>query len=152
MRTVIDVVLIFVIGFISGYLFFTKVLPVEPMTVSTVDTLMIRKLKDYRMALRKLPILRVDTFWRSQDSIQLMYEIPIMPFHFVDSLPLSINDERHYAKFDLTIDGYVTEYSIMTQANRFYYSEPKRKLDWRAVGIGALGVGILTVAILLLAK
>lgn len=155
---VLQIVLLFTVGFLTCMVFMLHVFPVKEVTIGTVDTLMVRRIKDYTYmvdSLRRLPVLRIDTFSvrvNERDTTLYMFTIPIMPYHFLDSLPVSVNGVRRFIPFDLHIDGYVTEYSILTHATDLHVEPVRRKINWKAAGIGVGALVLIGAVVLLIAK
>lgn len=88
--------------------------------VETEDTLLIRKIKNYKSIIDSLNgqlLIKPKRFVKIfVDTIE--YEIPIIPYVFKDSIPFRINQKRYYLPFIIMIDGYVSEYCIMTEDKR----------------------------------
>ena len=125
----------------------------------TPDTLLIRKIKNYETELdsmRGILVIgfkRIDTVLVAGDSAGVIaYEIPIIPYVFLDSVAIDINKKREYVVFKLMVDGYVTEYNIWQEKRSYTIPVEQRKNifgKWYVkTGLVALGVAVFYVLVL----
>jgi len=119
----------------------------EPVSYGTIDTTYTRIIKNYRTCIDSLravtPLfiykpVRIDTFTIEN----IVYRVPIIPYVFNDSIPIHINNNREFLKFNLLIDGYVTQYSIASDRHD-YYIEPVKKYSLKNIVIGCAATGII---------
>jgi len=127
--------------------------------VETPDTLLIRKVKNYKTELDSMRGIlargfkRIDTVLVGGDSAEtIAYEVPIIPYVFLDSVAIDINKKREYVVFKLMIDGYVSEYNIWQEKRSYSIPIEQRKNifgKWYVkTGLVALGVAVLYVLVL----
>ena len=120
----------------------------------TKEKITTRKIKNYanivdslkgelKIKPKRFDIIRIDTQY---------YEIPIIPYIFLDSISLFVDNKEEFIPFKLMIDGYVSEYSIWEQKKKFNITIDKKKSlfgSWQfKTGIIILGLTVFYIAVL----
>lgn len=119
----LTVIILFVAGIFAGLTISAFLFEPVPVEYGTIDTVMIRQIDTIMMY--SLPVLRIDTILKDK----IVYEIPVMPYVFKDSIPIRINKKREFVPFKLCIDGYVTDYSLHTEDKQFHVDTLWTKKD-----------------------